>query len=135
MYSSIFLPDWTHIYKAFNTRVPSRKVVAICISTNRVNKFKNKTCFCKFLPIWWLSLYFLSMWKIKKYNFICIYLTTHEVNNLSNTYLLIVFPGWLNSEESTCQCWRQPRPLSHEDPLEMKIATHSRILAWERSLG
>lgn len=42
-YSSIFLPDWTHIYKAFNTRVPSRKVVAISISTSRVNKFNPKT--------------------------------------------------------------------------------------------
>ena len=44
------------------------------------------------------------------------------------------FPGGANGKESTCQCRKQEtqiQSLSWEDPLEEKMATHSRILAWE----
>ena len=39
-------------------------------------------------------------------------------------------PRWLSGKESAKQeMWVQP--LSQEDPLEKKMATHSSILAWE----
>ena len=44
-------------------------------------------------------------------------------------WLLMVLsrlPWWLKSKESSCQCSR-----CWEDPLEMVMATHSSILAWE----
>ena len=44
-------------------------------------------------------------------------------------WLLMVssrLPWWLNGKESSCQCSR-----CWEDPLEMVMATHSSILAWE----
>ena len=44
-------------------------------------------------------------------------------------WLLMVssrLPWWLNGKESSCQCSRR-----WEDPLEMVMATHFSILAWE----
>ena len=38
---------------------------------------------------------------------------------------------WLSGKESTCQVADGVQSLGWEDPLEVEMATHSSILAWE----
>jgi len=47
--------------------------------------------------------------------------------NMKYTYIL-GFPGGTSGKEPTCQCRSCKR--CRFDPLEEKMATHSRILAW-----
>ena len=50
-------------------------------------------------------------------------------------YVKYGLPRWLGGKESACQCKRGRGTwvwsLSHEDPLEGEMATHSSILAWK----
>ena len=58
----------------------------------------------------------------------------HLLPALGSSLTSIGLPGWLSSEEPTCQCWRRTETrvpsLGGEDPLEEEMATRSSILAW-----
>ena len=45
--------------------------------------------------------------------------------------LEVRLPRWRSDKESACQCRRQIRSQSQEDPLEQEMVTHSSILAWK----
>ena len=52
------------------------------------------------------------------------------VYRIATTIVIIGFPCWLSSKESTCNA-KDMSSLGGDDPLEKEMTTHSSILAWK----